>query len=649
MLESVSKLRILVIASVVIVAAIVITLSITLTRGKSENTSSSSENLDVTSREDPDYNSEIFRNLDLGPCNLRTDVYHDTNHLESCLQHLTSKICPNQAKIVKLGTTVLNRDISGVVFNSQSSNSFNKTQIGLFANIHGNEASGRELLVWLMKDLCLYFYYQEKSQTSDASLSQSKDSRTNADSKFNLFNFLHLGISNRPNIDNYIPAHSERYQLYSTLFQTSTIHIIPSLNPDGFEKRILNSVRDNDYNYDSKWLLGRTNQHSLDLNRNFPEISDLIYPSKLVNQPDLSRLFNDTYFEDYFESQLKLLDLNSNNGVYQVNSGNEEAQLYTSNFYRQHSIKLPKTSNSSPEKILQPETLSAMNYFKEVHFDHVINFHDGSKVVSYLMDKNPQGYNNNSPVPDDTLVKKIARSYADAHLNFIPGINLESEALKQLPLSSDYPGCISYEFKNGIINGADWYTLGGSLQDYNYFRYGSLHYTVEVNCQKFVDETELTRLLSDNIPALYSYLEMVNSKIVNVIGNLSDNSHYRVGQNIEFIKRATPNDGQGSVPPSFQTANSIYDRILTKIFESKSENLMYFKKSIESTGVYRMFLKVVFLKMKVCSSERFLWIFVETYRGEIILQNKDPLSRWICTSSKTFCMMSISMKYFTKL
>lgn len=238
--------------------------------------------------------------------------------------------------------------------------------------MHGNEAVGRELLLLLAKYLC------------------------------------------------------ENYKLddrITKMIDTTRIHLLPSMNPDGFEYSTEG---------DAVSLVGRKNAHNVDLNRNFPD-------------------------------------------QYGVN---------------QYNLKV------------EPETKAVMDWTLSLPFVLSANLHGGSLVANYPYDDLPtdflphhDGRTQFNPSPDNAIFQYLARTYSNAHTTM--------HLAKSCPLFKE-------TFPEGITNGADWYSVTGGMQDWNYLAAGVFELTLELGCSKFPFAKELPSFWNQNREALLKYIEQVH-------------------------------------------------------------------------------------------------------------------------------------------
>ncbi|XP_021533350.1 carboxypeptidase Z [Neomonachus schauinslandi] len=183
-------------------------------------------------------------------------------------------------------------------------------EVKLIGNIHGNEVAGREMLIYLAQYLCSEYL---------------------------------LG--------------SPRIQ---RLLNTTRIHLLPSMNPDGYEVAAAEGAG---YN---RWTSGRQNAQNLDLNRNFPDLTSEYY------------------------------------------------RLAESRSVRGDHIPIPQHYWWGK---VAPETKAIMKWMRTTPFVLSASLHGGDLVVSYPFDfsKHPQEEKMFSPTPDEKMFKLLARAYADVH------------------------------------------------------------------------------------------------------------------------------------------------------------------------------------------------------------------------------------------
>ena len=239
-------------------------------------------------------------------------------------------------------------------------------------NMHGNEVTGRETLLYLMQYL----------------------------------------------LDNYGTD-----EQITTLIDSTRIHIMPSMNPDGYARA---------HQGDVSGVSGRYNGKFVDLNRNFPD------------------------------------------------------RLGKNNVKR------------------QPETMAVMKWLKEYPFVLSANLHNGALVANYPYDNSKSGTSVYTPSPDNDIFVQLASAYSYAHRTMHLGN----------PCPNDNEG-----FKQGITNGAAWYSVKGGMQDYNYIITNCFEITIEQGCTKFPYASELEGIWNDNKMALIAYAEEVHKGVKGFVFN----------------------------------------------------------------------------------------------------------------------------------
>ena len=247
------------------------------------------------------------------------------------------------------------------------------------ANMHGNEVTGRETLLYLMQYLC-------NNYATDAGIKELVDS--------------------------------------------TRIHILPSMNPDGYTE-----AREGD----CCGLQGRYNANDHDLNRNFPD-------------------------------------------------------------------RFGRT-----EKDQQPETAAVIQWLKDYPFVLSANLHNGALVANYPYDNSLSGAAIYTRSPDDDIFRQLALAYSNAHTTMHLG-----EPCPTDPRDGE-------SFPNGITNGADWYSIDGGMQDYNYLYSNCFEITIEQGCSKYPYASELQGIWEANKNALIAYIKQVHKGVKGFVVDPSGN------------------------------------------------------------------------------------------------------------------------------
>lgn len=163
--------------------------------------------------------------------------YHNYEKLTKFLRTTSSKY-PSLTALYSIGKSVQGRDLwVMVVSSSPYEHIIGKPDVKYVANIHGNEAVGRELMLHLIE----VRFYKSLDKT-----------RLYLPILLSFFNLIFQYLVQNYNTDPYI----------KWLLDNTRIHIMPSMNPDGFEVAREGQCEGGQ---------GRYNARGFDLNRNFPD------------------------------------------------------------------------------------------------------------------------------------------------------------------------------------------------------------------------------------------------------------------------------------------------------------------------------------------------------------------------------------------
>ncbi len=147
---------------------------------------------------------------------------------------------------------------------------------------------------------------------------------------------------------------------------------------------------------------------------------------------------------------------------------------------------LPFGGNQHPDGLpWAEENVAMMEFCQERNFVLSANFHGGALVANY-----PWDYTY-TPAPDNNLLIQAALTY-----------------------SSHNPSMYnSTEFPQGITNGADWYVITGSMQDWNYGETDCMDITMEISANKWPPAYQLPAFWEENKEAMLAYMEFARRGI----------------------------------------------------------------------------------------------------------------------------------------
>ena len=174
----------------------------------------------------------------------------------------------------------------------------------------------------------------------------------------------------------------------------------------------------------------------------------------------------------------------------------------------------PSQTNLRNNHMIQPETKAMMQWILENPFVISLILHGGAGAVFYPFDdgrERPDGSASNmgylSATQDNDVMRYLSNNYASNHKDFhlgLPCIN---------------PGDPPVAFKNGFKNGAEWYPISGSLNDFNYLFSNCLDITVELTCCKKPDASTLPCEWNKNRRSLVSFLKQAHIGVKGLIRN----------------------------------------------------------------------------------------------------------------------------------
>merc|ERR550532_1903900 len=229
--------------------------------------------------------------------------HHNNTQLAALLQQVHNK-CPDVTRLYTLSEpSVMGVPLYVLEFSDKPGHhELMEPEMKYIANMHGNEVLGRELLLHLAHHIC--------------------------------------------------KSYMEGAEDIKQLVHSTRIHLLPSMNPDGWQTAA--DIGGKDY------LIGRNNANDIDLNRDFPDLNRVVYEGAEEN----NHLLRGADFD--------------------------------------HRI--------------QPETESVIKMIMDTPFVLSANMHGGDLVANYPYDEsksaNPTEY---TASPDDMTFRNLAREYAGNH------------------------------------------------------------------------------------------------------------------------------------------------------------------------------------------------------------------------------------------
>lgn len=310
------------------------------------------------------------------PSTSRPEPVHFVHHGNEEMYNVMTSYArhyPSITRLYSIGQTEQGRELMVIeISDNPGTHEPGEPEFKYIGNMHGNEVTGRETLLQLISYLCDRY-------------------------------------GNDPEV--------------TELVDSTRIHIMPSMNPDGYLNAHVGDV---------EGVRGRTNAKGVDLNRNFPDKRHKTHPHESA------------------------------------------------------------------------ETRAVIKWIKEYPFVLSANLHNGALVANYPYDSSKSGRNVYTASPDDDIFRQVCLAYSKAH--------------STMHLGRPCPGDVN-GFKDGITNGAAWYSVVGGMQDYNYLNTNCFEITIEQGCYKFPPASHLEEIWRENRGALLAFIKQVHNGVKGFVKN----------------------------------------------------------------------------------------------------------------------------------
>ncbi|XP_056239107.1 probable carboxypeptidase X1 isoform X2 [Seriola aureovittata] len=353
----------------------------------------------------PDPNNIYPWQTELAESRDKLDFRHHNYKEMRKLMKSVNEACPDITRIYSIGKSYTGLKLYVMeISDNPGKHELGEPEFRYVAGMHGNEVLGRELLLNLMEYMC-----QEYKRGDQRIVRLIKETR---------------------------------------------IHLLPSMNPDGYEMAFKKGSEL------AGWALGRYSYEGIDMNHNFADLNSGMWTA-IELETDQSKLIN-------------------------------------------HYFPIPE-QYTSEDAFVASETRAVINWMQNIPFVLSANLHGGELVVTYPYDMTRDwAPREHTPTADESFFRWLATVYASTN-------QVMSNPDRRPCHNKDF---LRY---NNIINGADWHNVPGSMNDFSYLHTNCFEVTVELSCDKFPHVSELPIEWNNNRESLLVYMEQVHRGIKGVV------------------------------------------------------------------------------------------------------------------------------------
>ncbi|KAG2462598.1 inactive carboxypeptidase-like protein X2 [Polypterus senegalus] len=356
----------------------------------------------------PDPNNYYHRRNEITTTDNLDFKHHSYKEMRQ-LMKVVNEMCPNITRIYNIGKSHNGQKLYAIeISDNPGEHEVGEPEFRYSAGAHGNEILGRELLLLLMQFMCQEY------------------------------------LAGNPRIIHLVEA--------------TRIHLLPSINPDGYDKAAeVGSEL-------GGWSLGRWTQDGIDINHNFPDLNSILWEA--------------------------------------------ESRKWVPRKPSNHHIPIPEWYLSENATVAA-ETRAVIAWMEKIPFVLGGNLQGGELVVTYPYDMSRTQWSTKeyTPTPDDHVFRWLAFSYASTH-------RLMTDASRRVCHTEDFAK------EDGTINGASWHTVAGSMNDFSYLHTNCFELSMYVGCDKFPHQSELPQEWENNRESLIVFMEQVHRGIKGVVRDI---------------------------------------------------------------------------------------------------------------------------------
>ncbi|XP_042349029.1 probable carboxypeptidase X1 [Plectropomus leopardus] len=396
--------------------------------------------------------------------------HHNYKEMRKLMKSV-NEACPDITRMYSIGKSYTGLKLYVMeISDNPGKHELGEPEFRYVAGMHGNEVLGRELLLNLMQYMC-----QEYKRGDQRVVHLIKETR---------------------------------------------IHLLPSMNPDGYEMAFKKGSEL------AGWAWGRYSYEGIDMNHNFADLNSGMWTA-IELETDRSKLIN-------------------------------------------HYFPIPE-QYTSEDAFVASETRAVINWMQNIPFVLGANLHGGELVVTYPYDMTKDwAPREHTPTADESFFRWLATAYASTN-------QVMSNPDRRPCHNKDF------RRYNNIINGADWHNVPGSMNDFSYLHTNCFEVTVELSCDKFPHASELPIEWENNRESLLVYMEQVHRGIKGVVrdkdteAGIADavikvddiDHHIRSVSDGDFWRLLNPGEyrvtvsAEGYFPSSRRTCMVMYDHYPT--------------------------------------------------------------------------------------